>query len=172
MHMVSAAEDHEAHPVKNGLQRPSQPQEKNVEMMNEEGDEINELLRMAEDNLDMDPALREQIQVILNHINQLKNGDLLKRVDSLVALNDLITVASSQEGGPVVEQKTEQKALIRCCNQLIAAFTHVMKDIFSYPVNDIPLRFTKYFITIVNKTCASKEIMREVSESNVFQIAE
>jgi len=47
-----------------------------------------------------------------------------------------------------------------------------MKDIFSYPVNDIPLRFTKYFITIVNKTCASKEIMREVSESNVFQIAE
>lgn len=47
-----------------------------------------------------------------------------------------------------------------------------MNDIFSYPVNDIPLRFTKYFITIVNKTCASKEIMREVSEECVFKIAE
>jgi hypothetical protein len=39
-----------------------------------------------------------------------------------------------------------------------------MNDIFNYPVNDIPLRFTKYFITIVNKTCASKAIMREVNE--------
>ena len=47
-----------------------------------------------------------------------------------------------------------------------------MKDIFQYPVNDIPMRFTKYFITIVNKTCASKEIMREVSESKVNELAE
>ena len=29
--------------------------------MKEDGDEINEMLRMAEDNLDIDPALREQI---------------------------------------------------------------------------------------------------------------
>lgn len=47
-----------------------------------------------------------------------------------------------------------------------------MNDIFNYPVNDIPLRFTKYFITIVNKTCASKEIMKEVNEKQVFNIAE
>jgi cytoskeleton-associated protein 5 len=47
-----------------------------------------------------------------------------------------------------------------------------MKDIFRYPVNDIPLRFTKYFITIVNKTCASKEIMREVSETRVHELVE
>ena len=62
--------------------------------------------------------------------------------------------------------------MIRCCNELIGAFTHVMNDIFSYPVNDIPLRFTKYFITIVNKTCARKDIMREVNEEQVFIIAE
>ena len=30
-------------------------------MMKEDGDEINEMLRMAEDNLDIDPVLREQI---------------------------------------------------------------------------------------------------------------
>jgi hypothetical protein len=47
-----------------------------------------------------------------------------------------------------------------------------MDDIFRYPVNDIPLRFTKYFITIVNKTCASKEIMREVTEDKVNKLAE
>lgn len=47
-----------------------------------------------------------------------------------------------------------------------------MNDIFSYPVNDIPLRFTKYFITIVNKTCACKEIMKEVNENQVYNIAQ
>jgi len=47
-----------------------------------------------------------------------------------------------------------------------------MVDIFKYPVNDIPLRFTKYFITIVNKTCASKEIMKEVTEERVYKLAE
>jgi len=47
-----------------------------------------------------------------------------------------------------------------------------MDDIFKYPVNEIPLRFTKYFITIVNKTCASKEIMKEVTEDKVNKLAE
>ena len=47
-----------------------------------------------------------------------------------------------------------------------------MVDIFKYPVNDIPLRFTKYFITNVNKTCASKDIMKEVTEDRVYKLAE
>lgn len=47
-----------------------------------------------------------------------------------------------------------------------------MNDIFRYPVHEIPLRFTKYFITIVNKTCASKEIMKEVSEKRVHELVE
>jgi hypothetical protein len=82
-----------------------------------------------------------------------------------VALNELISGAGSSTDADVSQdKKIQQKALIRCCNELISAFTHVMSDIFNYPVNDIPLRFTKYFITIVNKTCASKEIMKEVNE--------
>jgi len=48
----------------------------------------------------------------------------------------------------------------------------VFKDIFKYPVSEIPLRFTKYFITIVNKTCAQKEIMREISEKSVSELVE
>lgn len=63
-------------------------------------------------------------------------------------------------------------ALIRCCDSLINAFTQVMIDIFSFPVNEIPLRFTKYFITIVNKTCSSKEIMKEVSCKEVNDLVE
>lgn len=47
-----------------------------------------------------------------------------------------------------------------------------MDDIFKHPVQDIPLRFTKYFITIVNKTCTSKELMSEVSERSVHALVE
>ena len=54
---------------------------------------VREMLKNAEDSLDIDPALKEQQMAILNHIDQLKIGDLLKRVDSLVALNELISAA-------------------------------------------------------------------------------
>ena len=47
-----------------------------------------------------------------------------------------------------------------------------MIDIFSFPVKEIPLRFTKYFITIVNKTCSSKEIMKEVSCNEVMGLVD
>lgn len=46
---------------------------------------------MAEDNLDHDPEFTKARNFILNHIKQLKIGDLLKRVDSLVALNEMIS---------------------------------------------------------------------------------
>ena len=70
------------------------------------------------------------------------------------------------------DNENKQQALLRCSNELISAFTHVMKDVFDLPVNDIPLRFTKYLITIVNKTCASKKIMKEVNEKQIYNICE
>jgi hypothetical protein len=54
----------------------------------------------------------------------------------------------------------------------VSAFTHVLIDIFDKSVEDIPLRFAKYFITIVLKTCSCKEIMKEVSEERIFDLAE
>jgi len=142
-------------------------------LMREDDAMVQQMLQDAEDNLDVDPALKEQQAIIMNHIHQLKNGDLLKRVDSLVALNELISSGNGQQADQLSgEQQVQQTALIKSCDQLIGAFTFVMSDILSHPVNDIPLRFTKYFITIVNKTCASKEIMREVTEDCVFKLAE
>lgn len=117
----------------------------------------------------MDPELRRHMETIQRHIDQLKVGDLLKRVDSLVALNEVISNTGVQNDGGEKptddnpDSKLQQTALIRLCDKLINAFSQVMIDIFSFPVKEIPLRFTKYFITIVNKTCSSKEIMKEVS---------
>jgi hypothetical protein len=76
-------------PLKAPKDIPPPQAEQNVEMHNE--DEMNRLLDMAEDNLDQDPEFTQARNFILNHINQLKIGDLLKRVDSLVALNEMIS---------------------------------------------------------------------------------
>jgi hypothetical protein len=84
-----------------GLQRPTAAVATNPQrpannfVMDEDGDEIQRLLREAENNLDADPALRDQKVFILDHIQQLREGDLLKRVDSLVALNEVISATSS-----------------------------------------------------------------------------
>lgn len=51
------------------------------------------MLKRAQNNLDIDPALRQEQENILNQIQQLVVGDLLKRVDSLVALNEIISAA-------------------------------------------------------------------------------
>ena len=56
---------------------------------------MKEKLRNAEFGIS-DPELRKQENFILNHIRQLRIGDLLKRVDSLVALNDVISASSGQ----------------------------------------------------------------------------
>jgi hypothetical protein len=57
--------------------------------------DLDDVLDGAEKNLNVDPELREQVDFILDHIRQLKVGDLLKRVDSLVALNELISATTS-----------------------------------------------------------------------------
>ena len=49
-------------------------------------------------------------------------------------------------------------------NDLIRSFTHELKDIFDRPKEEMPLRFAKYFVTIVNKTCSCKKIMEIVKE--------
>jgi hypothetical protein len=83
----------------------------------------------------------------------LKYGDLSKRVDALVAVNEILGNLTANE-----------KAIVYSCDEICAAFTHVLVDIFERPLADIPLRFAKYFVTIVNKTVQLKVIMIEVSE--------
>ena len=63
--------------------------------MDENNDLLQQHLMNAERNLDSDPALRDQQNFILSHIKQLREGDLLKRVDSLVLLNEVISATSA-----------------------------------------------------------------------------
>ena len=71
-------------------------------------DEMNRLLDMAEDNLDHDPEFTKARNFILNHIKQLKIGDLLKRVDSLVALNEMISANGQQQEQELTKEQLNQ----------------------------------------------------------------
>lgn len=109
----------------------------------------------------VDPKMREQIDHIMKHVSSLKFGDLSKRVDSLVALNDIIT-----------RIQVYQDAIVKCADELCAALTHVLVETFEKPLPDIPLRFAKYFVTIVNRVCTSTEIMKACNEHECFELCE
>jgi hypothetical protein len=110
----------------------------------------------------MDAETHQQVTAIVKHINNLKySNELSKRVESLIALNDIIQQVDKYELG-----------IKRTANDLIGSFTHALKDIFDRPRNEIPLRFAKYFVTIVNKTCSCKQIMELVNEQDLYDLCE
>ena len=61
---------------------------------------LDEVLNQAEDRLIIDPELAKNRQIILDHIEALKVGDMMKRINCLIALNDIISAtgeATSEE---------------------------------------------------------------------------
>jgi hypothetical protein len=98
----------------------------------------------------------------MKYISNLKySSDLNKRVESLIALNEIIQAI-----------QTHEKSIQHTANDLISAFTHVLIDIFERPRQDTPLRFAKYFVTIVNKTCQCPTIMSVVREQELYELGE
>jgi hypothetical protein len=100
-------------------------------------------------------------QSLLVNISQLKHGDLSRRVDALVNINELI---SNLEENAYVLQKN--------ADELISSFNHVLKEIFDKPLSEIPLRFAKYFLTIIHKVSTIKEIMKFITREKVFEFTE
>ena len=92
----------------------------------------------------------------------LKLGDLSKRVDSLVFLNEV--VSSKYE-----EFKDQLKTK---ADMLVDSITYVIDDVFSKSLDELPVRFAKYFLTIVHKLCSLKGIMLHVSEDKLYLFGE
>jgi hypothetical protein len=77
-------------------------------------------------------------------------GNLSKRVDSLVAINEMTLGVQFEENQETLKNKADE---------LVNALTYVTKDIFDKPINEIPIRFSKYFLTVVYKLCSIKIVM-------------
>ena len=94
---------------------------------------------------------------------QLKYGDLSAQVDALVILNEVITTANLEE----------HKESFRYNAAFLAdTISKVMYDVFDKPPEAIPLKFGKYFISIVNKICSLPYVMGELEEHKVQTLVE
>ena len=76
-----------------------------------------------EPDLLSDDPLQDEDDEMIQYIHQLKIGDLGKRVDALVWINEAIT-----------NLEENRRNLEKHADELISAFTFVMKDIFNKPV--------------------------------------
>lgn len=136
----------------------------NVPMFDEDDEDLRQQIiqldrQQAREKLD--PETRKQVDEIMKHVHNLKYNELAKRVESLIVINEIIqSIGKYAEG------------IKHTADDLIGAFTHVLIDIFERPMSDFPLRFAKYFVTIVNKAASCKEIMKEVSEKEIYDLSE
>ncbi|OMJ81606.1 hypothetical protein SteCoe_17878 [Stentor coeruleus] len=96
------------------------------------------------------------------HIKTLCYGDMTNSVDALVAIKDI-----------VLNKLEEHKELLKKkANNLVDALTKVIIKTFDKPAADIPFRFAKYMLTVVNKVCCTKIIMSELNEITLFALIE
>lgn len=120
---------------------------------------VPEILLLEEDNT---MELDENLDNVGKSIKQLKYGDLSGKVDALVIINELITKKLDEAS----------ESLIRNSNFLIDSISKVLYDVFNKTPDKVPLKFGKYFISIVNKVCSIKEIMRNVEEKRILILVE
>mmetsp|Transcript_23354 Transcript_23354/g.23095 ORF Transcript_23354/g.23095 Transcript_23354/m.23095 type:complete len:247 (-) Transcript_23354:368-1108(-) len=92
----------------------------------------------------------------------LINGDMSSRVDALVGINDMIL-----NGLETYKTEFQQKA-----DLLIDSISKVFISVFEKPIEDVPLRFAKYFLNVVHKVFCTKLIMQEISENFLFAVTE
>ena len=62
----------------------------------------------------------------------------------------------------------EQEELQKEANSLCDAIVHAMIGIFEKPLREIPLKFAKFFLSVVHKICSTKIIMRELREKSFY----
>eukprot|EP01022_Parablepharisma_sp_SALTPOND_P032949 TRINITY_DN878_c0_g1_i1.p1 TRINITY_DN878_c0_g1~~TRINITY_DN878_c0_g1_i1.p1 ORF type:complete len:2064 (+),score=290.39 TRINITY_DN878_c0_g1_i1:8288-14479(+) len=101
-------------------------------------------------------------ELLLDTVDQclevLKEGDIPKKVDALISLNEKITNLLDKN----------KDTLIASSGNLFTTFTAVLKEIFDKPPHDIPIRFAKYFLNVFSKICSMKFLVRELNEQTMF----
>jgi cytoskeleton-associated protein 5 len=96
------------------------------------------------------------------HIETLREGDMSSKVDALVAINDMLLNSSGNF----------KDELIQKSNQIVDAFCLVIKNTFDRNLEEIPLRFAKYFCNVVHKVCSTRIVMKELTDAALFNLIE
>eukprot|EP00826_Nyctotherus_ovalis_P009795 TRINITY_DN12591_c0_g1_i1.p1 TRINITY_DN12591_c0_g1~~TRINITY_DN12591_c0_g1_i1.p1 ORF type:complete len:426 (-),score=99.94 TRINITY_DN12591_c0_g1_i1:68-1345(-) len=108
--------------------------------------------------------IREPISLKIDNLDQalrtLKTGDISTQVDALMYINERTISAE------------EKEILAANSDTMLLTFAEVLRDTFERPIAEIPVRFAKYFMTVVNKICSSKMIINRICEETFYIFAE
>lgn len=119
-------------------------------------------------------AQEERKSDIKDHVESMKIGkvddclrllrtrDISRRVDALVYLNERATSA-------IDESKT---VLIPHMNEMLGVFADILQEVFSKSAADLPVRFTKYFMSVISKICAARALVYEVNREMLSRLLE
>jgi len=95
-------------------------------------------------------------------LEQLKYGEISNKIDALIYIGEKATFAMDGVSDLIPTH----------CNEIVAAFTEVMKELFDMGFNEVHLRFIKYFMNVINKICSSKVIVDKLNETELYNIIE
>eukprot|EP00826_Nyctotherus_ovalis_P017785 TRINITY_DN15258_c0_g2_i2.p1 TRINITY_DN15258_c0_g2~~TRINITY_DN15258_c0_g2_i2.p1 ORF type:complete len:411 (-),score=86.65 TRINITY_DN15258_c0_g2_i2:889-2121(-) len=83
-------------------------------------------------------------------IEHLKSTDIRKKASSLIYINKKLASSAN--------------SLAKYCDHLYEAFTEVLNTSFAKSAQEIPVRFLKYFATVIVRVCSNKLIIERISE--------
>jgi len=98
------------------------------------------------------PITEPKEQNLNEVISNLKSTEIRRKANALIQINKRIYDVMEREG------------LIRYSEELYDTFTEVLKTSFAKSVQDIPIRFLKYFATVIVRVCSDKIITTKLSE--------
>ena len=121
--------------------------------MNKEENKLRESKILLQENKEVKLTTKELAQKnkkVSESIKMLKTGNISQMVNALMTLNETIM--------------TNIETLVEHVNELFIVFAEVLKSIFNVQANELPIRFSKYFVIFINKICTEKLILRKLND--------
>ena len=93
-------------------------------------------------------------------LDAMRSESTSSRVAALMYLNEKIF------------SNSERETLIGHCDQIVNSFIEVLDELFLYQPQEIPIGFTKYFMTIVSKVSSDKSFISKLNEDTFLRFVQ
>ena len=87
---------------------------------------------------------------LLSYLSILENGEAKERVNILIILNDLISS---------IKTDNSKSILLVNLDLIIKTFINCLQSSFDKSINEIPIKFGKYLLTVLYKICCLKDLI-------------
>ncbi len=87
---------------------------------------------------------------LMNYLSVLENGEVKERVNILIILNDMISSTKNDSSKIILSMNLDL---------IIKTFINCLQSAFDKSINEIPIKFGKYLLTVLYKICCLKELI-------------